>query len=34
VTFWPVLTHDFTNFDDDIYVTENPKIQQGLTASV
>ena len=33
VTFSPVLDHDFTGFDDDVYVTANPSIQQGLTAS-
>ncbi len=26
------LTHDFTNYDDNHYVTENPHVQAGLTA--
>jgi tetratricopeptide (TPR) repeat protein len=26
-----VRNHDFVNFDDDIYVTENPRVQAGLT---
>src|SRR5260221_5412743 len=29
--FWPVVEHDFVNFDDGLYVTENPVVQQGLT---
>jgi len=29
--FWPVVEHDFVNFDDRLYVTENPVVQQGLT---
>jgi Flp pilus assembly protein TadD len=29
--FWPVGGHDFLNYDDDIYVTENPHVQKGLT---
>lgn len=29
--FWPVLHHDFVNYDDDVYVTENPKVRAGLT---
>jgi len=28
--FWPVAGHDFTNFDDPRYVTENPHVQQGV----
>ena len=30
-TFRPVLDHDFVNFDDPLYVTENPQTQAGLT---
>ncbi|MCL6519685.1 MAG: tetratricopeptide repeat protein [Armatimonadetes bacterium] len=30
--YWPVLRHDFTNYDDDKYVTDNPPVQAGLTA--
>ena len=29
-TYWQVRYHDFVNFDDDIYVTENPRVQSGL----
>ena len=29
--YWQVLNHDFVDFDDDIYVTENPHVQKGLT---
>ncbi len=30
--FWKVRTHDFVNFDDNIYVTENPFVTSGWTA--
>ena len=30
VVFWPVLGHDFVNFDDNRYVTDNPWVQRGL----
>src|SRR5947209_3030523 len=29
-TFWPVVHHDFVNFDDPDYVN-NPHVQKGLT---
>ena len=29
--FWPILGHDFTNYDDDEYLTGNPWVQQGFT---
>ena len=29
--FWPATRFDFVNFDDDIYVTENPHVQSGLS---
>ena len=29
--YWPVQNYDFVNFDDDLYVTENPHTQEGLT---
>jgi len=29
--FWQVRSHDFLNYDDDIYVTENPQVQKGFT---
>jgi len=29
--FWPAVYCDFVNFDDGLYVTENPWVQQGLT---
>ncbi len=29
--FWQVCTYDFVNYDDPIYVYENPNIQAGIT---
>ena len=29
--YWPATTHDFVNYDDDVYVTDNPHVQAGLT---
>ena len=29
--YWPVLRHEFINYDDPYYVTENPRVQAGLT---
>ena len=29
--YWPVRNHDFLNYDDHLYVTENKTVQQGLT---
>jgi tetratricopeptide (TPR) repeat protein len=29
--YWQVEDHDFINFDDNLYVTENPQVQAGLT---
>jgi lipoprotein NlpI len=29
--YWPATRCDFVNFDDSIYVTENPHVQGGLT---
>ncbi|MEW6673246.1 MAG: tetratricopeptide repeat protein [Thermodesulfobacteriota bacterium] len=29
--YWQVLQHDFVNFDDDLYVTDNRRVQGGLT---
>ena len=29
--YWSVVTHDFINYDDSVYVTENPRVQAGLT---
>jgi tetratricopeptide (TPR) repeat protein len=29
--FWPVNGHEFINYDDDKYVTENPHVRAGLT---
>ena len=33
VTFEQVRTHEFLNFDDDLYVTDNPYVQAGLTSA-
>ncbi len=30
--YWQVHTHEFINFDDPIYITENTYVRQGLTA--
>jgi tetratricopeptide (TPR) repeat protein len=32
IAFGQTLGHDFVNFDDNLYVYENPVVQQGLTA--
>ncbi len=29
--YWPVLHYPFINYDDTVYVSENPTVQQGLT---
>ncbi|MCX5878494.1 MAG: tetratricopeptide repeat protein [Deltaproteobacteria bacterium] len=29
--YWPVKDHEFVNFDDDLYITENWVVQKGLT---
>jgi len=29
--YWPVLQNDFVNFDDDLYVTKNHRVQEGLS---
>jgi Flp pilus assembly protein TadD len=29
-TYWQVQTHDFVNYDDHLYVTENWRVQAGL----
>ena len=29
--YLPVLEHGFTGLDDDVYVTENDQVRQGLT---
>jgi protein O-mannosyl-transferase len=29
--YWPALRCDFVNYDDNVYVTENPHVQGGLT---
>ncbi|MGV7221343.1 MAG: tetratricopeptide repeat protein [Nitrospinales bacterium] len=31
VIYWQTLNHDFTNYDDDLYVTANQHIQDGFT---
>jgi protein O-mannosyl-transferase len=28
--YWPATSHDFVNFDDNLYITENPHVQGGL----
>jgi len=29
--YWQIKNHDFINYDDDVYVTENHNVQNGLT---
>jgi tetratricopeptide (TPR) repeat protein len=29
--YWPIRHAEFTNFDDDVYVTDNPQVLHGLT---
>jgi tetratricopeptide (TPR) repeat protein len=29
--YWPAMQHDFVNYDDDVYVTANARVQGGLT---
>ena len=29
--YWPAMRHDFVNYDDRVYVTENVHVQEGLT---
>jgi tetratricopeptide (TPR) repeat protein len=31
VVFWPAVHHDFINFDDGLYVTDQPLVKRGLT---
>jgi tetratricopeptide (TPR) repeat protein len=31
--FWRAVGNDFVNYDDDLYVTRNPRVQQGLTSA-
>lgn len=31
VAFWKVLDHHFVNYDDNLYVTDNRHVQEGLT---
>jgi tetratricopeptide (TPR) repeat protein len=31
VVYWQITNHEFINYDDGIYVTENPHVQLGLT---
>ena len=29
--YWPISHHDFVNFDDDDYITNNSHVKAGLT---
>jgi protein O-mannosyl-transferase len=33
IGYWQVKDHSFVNYDDDVYVTNNPQIQSGLHRS-
>ena len=30
VLYWPATGHEFVNYDDQLYVTANPRVQAGL----
>ena len=30
--YWQVQDHEFVNFDDDLYITDNLNVQAGLTS--
>ena len=30
-TYWPVMRHDFINYDDPVYVIDNTHVRAGLT---
>lgn len=32
IVFFQLSGYDFVNFDDDLYITKNPRVQAGLTA--
>jgi len=29
--YWPVQHHEFLNFDDQVYVTDNMRVREGMT---
>lgn len=29
--YWQVSSHEFVRYDDNVYITENPTVQAGLT---
>ncbi len=31
LVFWPVRNHEFLNYDDNVYITENAQVKGGLT---
>ncbi len=31
LAYWPVVGNNFVNYDDDVYVTENRQVREGLT---
>lgn len=31
LVYWQVRNHEFINYDDNVYVTDNPQVQEGLT---
>jgi tetratricopeptide (TPR) repeat protein len=31
--YWQVRTHDFVNFDDPVYIVDNPHLQDGFSAA-
>ncbi len=31
LVYWPATRNDFVNYDDELYLTQNPMVQRGLT---
>jgi tetratricopeptide (TPR) repeat protein len=30
--YWQVWDHEFINYDDNVYITDNPQVQEGITS--
>ncbi len=30
--YWQVKDHEFIDYDDNVYITDNPHVQSGLTS--
>lgn len=31
LVYWKIQDYDFVNFDDNLYVTDNPHVKMGIT---